>query len=164
MTKTWFWLTGDLVAWEKGDVKTKELSITASTLLLITSLNPSCILSHWGLWATLDGRRAFQAHFQQCCRAWLGPLCTSWLFSDPCSHWISLIVGTGCSTHSVLCTEYREGLAQGSETASNTANNSYLTEMVSAYPNSRDLHSHTDTDNTNTKPTDKGKKEKVSHQ
>lgn len=73
----------------------------------------------------------------------------------------SLILGTGCSARSLLWTEYREGLAQGSETASNIANNSYLTEVVSAYPNSRDWRSHTDIDNTNTKPTDKGKKERV---
>lgn len=29
--------------------------------------------------------------------------------------------------------------------------------MVSAYPNRKDLNSHIDTDNTNTKSTDKGK-------
>lgn len=69
--------------WKQRNCPSQQVPFSPSPLL-----NLSCILSHWLLWVT-DGRSAFQAHFQQCCRAWLGPLCISWLFSDHCSHWIS---------------------------------------------------------------------------
>lgn len=141
----------------EGDVKTKDLSITASTLFTITSQNPSCILSHWLLWAILQKctffRSTFYAGHSWVLCLFLGCFQVTVVTESlsNCRHWLQ---------HS-LSLVHREGLAQGSETASNIANNSYLTEVVSAYPNSRELSSHTHIDNTNTTPTDKEKKQKV---